>query len=332
MKTPLSLLPGLPRLTAGLTVALEGNDSAGPVTVLRRKLPRSMSTFPNEIVTCRLPDGHKRRVFIKYEGGRGHHSFGHRGDVRYEAEVYRQFLRSLPDFRPRFLGAWTEPGTGETWLLLEFAYGCKRVFDLNSHHGSTEQARALVESARWIGQFHAACEARVQDAALSFLKSYDAEYYRGWARRMAEFSRPLQERFPWLEGLREWGDKWFAPLLTGPKTVIHGEFYSETILARKEKLFVVDWESAAVAPGEIDLAALGEGKHWRSEIARQCERAYQSARWPEGAPAEFQRRLDAARVYLHLRWLGERPDWAVRQKTLWRYEHLHEAAKQLDLI
>ncbi|HYT59667.1 MAG TPA: hypothetical protein VEL06_05825 [Haliangiales bacterium] len=331
MKTPLSLLPALPRLADGLMAALVAKDSPRPVTVLSRKVPRFMYTFPNEVVTCRLPDGHKRRVFIKYQAGRGHQSFGHRGDVRYEAKVYQHLLRSLPGFRPRFLGALTEPAINDTWLMLEFAYGAARVFDL-SFHESTAQARALMESARWIGQFHAACEARVQDPALSFLKRYDAEYYRGWARRMAEFSRPLQGRFPWLVGLRKWGDAWFAPLLTAPQTVIHGEFYSKTVLVRKEKLFVVDWESAAVAPGEIDLATLTEGKHWRGRIARQCEREYQRARWPGGVPTGFKRTLAAARIYLHFRWLGERPDWTVREKTIWRYDHLRAAAKQLGLI
>jgi len=245
--------------------------------------------------------------------------------------VYQHLLHLLPGFRPRYLGASIEPGTGNTWLILEFAYGSTRVFDLSAHE-STEQARGLVESARWIGQFHAACEARVQDTAVSFLKRYDAEYYRGWARRLAEFSRPVQGRFPWLAGLGQWSDAWFTPLLTGHQTVIHGEFYSKTIMVRKDQLFVVDWESAAVAPGEIDLAALSEGKHSQSENARQCERAYQCARWPGGAPAEFQQTLYAARVYLHFRWLGERPDWAVREKSFWRYDQLRTVAEQLDLI
>src|SRR6266542_273263 len=111
MKTPLSLLPGLPKLTEGLTAALNANGRPRPVKVLRRKLPRFMYTFPNEIVTCRLPNGHKRRVFVKYEAGRRHHAFGHRGDLSYEAKVYKHLLRSLPGFRPRFLGAFTESGT-----------------------------------------------------------------------------------------------------------------------------------------------------------------------------------------------------------------------------
>ena len=124
------------------------------------------------------------------------------------------------------------------------------------------------------------------------------------------------------------GDAWFAPLVTARPTIIHGEFYAKTVLVRGERLFMVDWESVAIAPGEIDLATLTEGKHFRGHITRQCGREYARARWPVRAPADFQRTLDAARIYLHFRWLGERPDWAVREKTLWRYEHLHAAAKR----
>ena len=331
MKTPLSLLPDLPTLTARLTAALNGDCASGPVTVLNRKLPRFMSTFPNEIVTCRLPGGRKRRLFMKYEGDRGHNSYGHRGGVTYEAEVYRRLLASLPGFRPRCVGSYTDPSSGDGWLMLEYVYGSVRVSDIRFRQ-STRQPRLMAESARWIGRFHAAQEARVLDPALSFLKHYDAEYYRGWAARAFEFAAPLDRRFPWLAGLRECGDAWFAPLLTAPATVMHGEFYAKTILARGQTLFMLDWESAAVAAGEIDLAALTEGTHWLASIVRQCERDYRQARWPEGAPADFRRRLDAAQIYLHFRWLGERPDWTVREKSLWRYSHLRATARRLGLI
>ena len=110
------------------------------------------------------------------------------------------------------------------------------------------------------------------------------------------------------------------------------EFYAKTVLVRKQSVFMVDWESAAIAAGEIDLAALTEGKHWPAAIVRKCERAYVRARWPEGAPASFRRTLDAAKIYLHFRWLGERPDWTVREKSLSRYDHLHAAAKRLALL
>jgi hypothetical protein len=134
-----------------------------------------------------------------------------------------------------------------------------------------------------------------------------------------------------LAQLGKVSDEWFAPLLAGP-TVIHGEYYAKTVLIRYQRLFMVDWESAAIGAGEIDVAALTEGTGWPAKLVLRCEDAYQRARWPEGAPAGFKRRLDAARIYLHFRWLGERPDWTTREKSLWRYDHLHTAAGRLGLI
>ena len=332
MKTPQSLLPDLPTLTQRLTAGLDmAAPERRPVKVLERNLPRFMDTFPNEIVTCQLPNGRVRRVFVKYGSGQSHISFGHRGDVPYEAEVYRRVLRPLPAFRPKCLGAHTNPETGETTLFLEYVYRFRRLSDISSKR-SRRQPRTMAQTAGWLGQFHSHHEARVDDASLSFLIRYDAAYYRGWATRTFEFARPLRERFPWLVKLRRAGDRWFAPLLTGAPTVVHGEFYAKTVLVRDENLFMVDWESAAIAPGEIDLAALTDGKKWPAILVRQCEKSYQRARWPKGAPDGFKRTLATARVYLHFRWLGDRPDWAVREKTLWRYNHLRAAAGQLGLI
>jgi hypothetical protein len=332
MKTPLSMLPDLPTLTARLTVALGGHGLDGrPVRVVNRKLPRFMSTFPNEIVTCKLPNGRKRRVFVKYQGGKSHVCFGHRGDIPYEAEVYRRVLKALPNFRPEYLGAHTDPGTGDTALFLEYAHRNVRLSDIGGKR-ITRQPRLMAQAARWLGRFHADEESRVSDAALSFLKRYEAEYYRGWARRTFEFARPVQRRFPWLTELRRCGDAWFAPLLAAARTVIHGEFYAKTVLVRERNLFMVDWESAAIAAGEIDLAALTEGPGWPAKVVRRCEREYQRVRWPGGAPVAFDRTMSAARIYLHFRWLGDRPDWTIREKSLWRYDHLQMAAKQLGLV
>jgi len=295
MKTPASLLPDLRTLRSRLKLALaNGEAPARAVKVLARELPRFMSTFPNEIVTCQLPNGRRRRLFIKYAGNQTHACFGHRGDVAYEVQVYQRLLRPMPDFRPRFLGTHTDPQTGDTWLILEYVEGSMRVSDL-SFRRSTRQPRALAETACWLGRFHARQEARVTEPALSFLKRYEAEYYRAWARRMFEFSRPLRKDFPWLARLQRSGDRWFAPLLDSPPTVVHGEFYAKTVLVRRGRLFMVDWESAAIGAGEIDLAALTEGKHWRGHIAHKCEQQYQRplARRPTSRfPADTRRRSD----------------------------------------
>jgi hypothetical protein len=332
MKTPAALLPDLPTLRARLTRALGNGGATGrTVKILERKLPPFMCTFPNEIVTCQLPNGRRRRLFIKYAGGQSHDSFGHRGDVAYEGKVYQRLLRSVPAFRPRCLAAHTGARADEAWIILEYIAESVRVSDM-THKRASRQPLAMSEAARWLGRFHSTQQARVGEPALSFLKRYDSEYYRGWERRTFEFARPLWDRFPWLAKLKASGNRWLAPLLEAPATIIHGECYAKNLLLRRQELFMLDWESAAVAAGEIDLAALTEGIHWPESIVRRCLRAYVRARWPHGAPAGFERILDAARIYLHFRWLGERPDWTTREKTLWRFDHLYAAAKRLRLL
>jgi len=95
---------------------------------------------------------------------------------------------------------------------------------------------------------------------------------------------------------------------------------------------MVDWESAAFAAGETDLASLTEETGWPRKLVRQGERAYQHPRWREVAAAQFDHTLEAARVYLHFRWLGERPEKALSEKNRWRYHHLQAAANSLGLI
>jgi len=332
MKTPKSALPDLTTLTKRLAAGLHaaaGNGNA--VKVLKRTRPRFMSTFPNEIVTCRWPGGRRRRVFIKYGADRTHSAWGHRGDVAYEAEVYQRVLRPLLEFRPRCLGAHTYPATGETALFLEYADRCAPVSKVSWNRGVCKP-RPMLQTARWLAQFHARQERRVDEPSLAFLKRYDARYYRGWARRMFDFARPLQSRFPWLAQLAACGDAWFAPLLPAARTVIHGECDAKTVLVRGQTLFLLDWESAAIAPGEIDLAMLTDGAGWPAELVRRCADNYQRARWPGGAPAGFHRTLAAARAYVQFRWLGDRPEKTLREKTFWRYDRLRTAVTKLGLI
>ena len=95
-------------------------------------------------------------------------------------------------------------------------------------------------------------------------------------------------------------------------------------------IYPIDWESAAVAAGEIDLACLTEG--WPPRVVRECERRYREARWPDGAPADFERRLGAARLYLAFRWLGEEPDETVDESNRWRFDDLRTVGERLGWI
>jgi thiamine kinase-like enzyme len=92
----------------------------------------------------------------------------------------------------------------------------------------------------------------------------------------------------------------------------------------------VDWESAAIASGEIDLACLTE--KWPQEYKIAAKTEYQRARWPEGSPANFENRFNSAQLYIQFRWLGERPHRTLKEKNLWRFKEIYSLSERLGLI
>ena len=164
----------------------------------------------------------------------------------------------------------------------------------------------MAAAATWAGEFHAHFEAPLADpvSALEWLPRYDAAYYAGWARRTLALTGAARD---WLARLCTRFAEAAGELFQAPPAVIHGEYYPQNLLVRDGTVYPVDWESVAVAPGEIDLASLTQG--WPEEVAVACRAAYSEARWPAGAPADLDRRLDEAGLYLALRWLGEWHQW-----------------------
>ncbi len=313
--------PNLHTLIGGLTSVLNSHGSTnGQVTILERQPSSPAGTFPAEIVTCRLEDGSELRLFCKYSAGLNHNASGHRGGVAYEAAVYRHILQPSRTSVPTFYGVFADDTAGETWLILEYLDKSRRV-------RNTRRVGVLSQGAAWIGKFHALSEAYLAVEPTPSLHRYDAEYYRGWARRTSLLAGRRHRRFPWLAALCERIEDVVPLLLDCPLTIIHGEYYPPNILWREEVIYPVDWESAAVAVGEIDLAALTEG--WPPGFVEQCELEYQRARWPEGPPTGFERRLAAARLYLHFRWLGSETD---RDPSLWRFERLRCEGERLGLV
>ena len=309
-------------LTAALTSIFGRNGSARgrPAAVHREPTPY-VTTFPCEIVTCRFLDGSRLRLFCKYAAKDGACSHGQRGGVGYEAEVYRRVLKPLRASAPVFYGSYTDRNTGGAWLVLEYLRRSMRV-------GKIPGLRAMKLAARWIGEFHRANEARVARASTSFLTTYDAAYYRGWPRRASRLARRLGIQVPWLPALGKRLQNEIATLAELPQTVVHGEYYPHNILFQAGVVRPVDWETAAIAPGEIDLATLTEG--WPPEVSHQFEVEYKRARWPAGPPAGFQRNLDLARAYMQVRWLGDDdPKWTG---NMTRWKRLHAASKRLQLI
>ncbi len=331
-------LPNLRNLGVGLASVLKSR-----VTVLGRQPNTYTSTFPSEIVSCRLGSGRELRLLCKY--GADHRTSlsgitGHKGGVPYEAAVYHKVLLTPRTTTPEFYGAYTDGETGDTWLILEYLGDSVRLGKMR------ESSAAMTLAARWIGRFHNATEERLSGASMRFVTRYDAKYYLGWARRTSSLADLLRQRFPWLKKLCGRYEDVVAHLLASPPAVIHGEYYPSNVLFRGGTVYPIDWESAAVAAGEIDLASLTED--WGAEIERQCELEYQRVRWPEGSPADFERRLCSARLYLQFRWLchdnrdvfagegtgGERSDPSSHQMnvSLYRLEKLRSLGERLNLI
>jgi len=193
--------------------------------------------------------------------------------------------------------------------------------------GKVPGLKAMKLAARWIGEFHSANETLVSGAWVSFLTAYDPAFYLGWPRRASRFAGPLKGRFTWLPDLCKSVKAEIVALAALPQTVIHGEYYPHNIMFQAGVVRPVDWETAAVAPGEIDLAALTDG--WPPDVSRDLEAEYQHARWPSGPPPEFERNLDRARAFLQLRWLGDLPEW-TGDTTRWK--RLHAVSKRLQVI
>lgn len=323
--TKRNAFPGDQTLTNVLTKVLYGSTSANArVAILDRREFREGSTFPVELVSCRTPDGENLRMFCKYEAGRTHEGHGHRGGVSYEADVYEKILAPGRYSVPAYFGRHRDRRSGDTWFFIE-ALDSKSI--ANTHR--LDSGVALPETAGWIGRFHAEFVSRAQK--FSNVTRYDAGYYRGFVNRVIEFSKGRRRRYPWLIAVCRRGDEFISQLLGAQPTMIHGEFYPGNVIYEVGRICPVDWESAAVAPGELDLAALTEG--WRPQLVAECERAYASSRWPDGAPTTFRRTLAAARLYWAFRWLGDsRTRFHHHRKSEGTLARLLEEAQRWPLL
>jgi aminoglycoside phosphotransferase (APT) family kinase protein len=311
-------------LTGVLTKLFKGTGrQPSGVVILSREEFRG-STFPVEVVTCRLPDGRSVRMFCKYEGERSHEGHGHRGGVAYEADVYATVLASSAGSAPTFFGRHRDRQSGDTWLFIEKLDGASIA---NTHRPAS--LVALREAAGWIGRFHADFEARA--TSFSNIKRYDASYYRGFVDRVIEFSKGRRRRYPWLRSVCSRADEIISQLVSVQPTIIHGEFYPGNVIYDNGRICPVDWESTAVAPGELDLASLTEG--WSPPLVQECEREYTAARWRGGTPQEFERTLAAARLCWAFRWLGDsRERFHNHRRSEARLARMLEEARRWPLI
>src|SRR2546428_8284821 len=109
-----SRFPDQGRLTTGLAAVFRENGTGNEsVTVLRRQPNPYESTFPTEIVTCRVRgNGTPLRVFIKYGPRTFDAVYCNRVDVAIECGVYRDVQRQLRTSTPTFYGVYRDGTAG----------------------------------------------------------------------------------------------------------------------------------------------------------------------------------------------------------------------------
>jgi hypothetical protein len=308
-------LPELGVLVERLTAVLR---QPHPVEVVTRT-PQLTGSFPKEVVHCRLHDGQELKLFCKYSAPR-FEAFGHRRGIAYEAAIYERVLGVSGLSAPTPAGWFQNGETGEAWLMIGYLEGGCR---------STDRWSELDLVARWLGDFHRLHEGAESEDRLAFLIRYDGEYYKGWSARTAAFAQHLPEPRPWLPWLCHAFDSRVSQLLESPQTVVHGEYTVHNVMMLGPHVYPVDWESAAIGFGEIDLACLLD--NCTGEVVEKCTRAYAKARWPAGTPDDLPARLLSAEIYLHLRWLGEEPAQMATADGKRRLERLHAIAVDLGL-
>ena len=335
-----STLPDIQTLAAGLATVFKSNGyTSGQVAVLDRQPNPYSASHLSEIVTCQFDDDNQLRLFCKY-GVRQlpldqareklmmlRSDLGQYSGVMYEAAVYRHILQPLQLASLKMYGEYTDAITGQTWLILEYLDKNIPIEDLED---IPSQQNALGLAARWIGRFHAVNHARLVSEPILPLGRFDAAYYVRWARLTSLSAGRWYKCYPWLTVACRAYEELIDFLLTQPLTVIHGDYHSDNTLFCDGRIYPIDWGYAAIAVGELDLAMLT--LNWPADYVRRCELEYQQARWPESPPAEFEKTLNMARLYLHLRLLSKELI-SVDDETLARsFRVIRSLAERMELI
>jgi hypothetical protein len=305
----------------GLAIDAEAPPS---MRVSGREWNRYSSTFLSEIVTCRLDRGAELSFFCKYFVG----DHGRRpGEVRhpfYEIDVYRHLLRGMELSLPRFVGAWIDEASGDGLLVIEHLAGLclNRVSD---------PELKLVAAAAWAAHFHQAAAPALARPELCFLRRLDRAFFSARLERLLELESG-GEHCRWLDLMADRFDR-ALEVLDGEPTIVHGEFYPMNILIRSDRIYPIDWETAAVGPAELDLATLLE--HWPEEKERVVLDAYVEAHGASIDRRELMRRLTAARILVGVNWLAWEPaaeTGVQREPESWRFEQLLRDARLLSLV
>lgn len=222
-----------------------------------------------------------------------------------EVEAYRTLPAALD--APACLGAVVD--AERIWLFLERVDGIPL--------WQATRIEAWEATARWAARMHAAPPPAAAQRA--HLLRHDAAHLRRWVDRAAALAPGGT-----LDGARPAAEAAIARLGRWPVRLIHGELYPSNVLVQGDprgpapRIRPVDWETAGLGPGVLDLAALLAGD-WTADDRARLTRAYRDA-LGDALPEGFAEAVDAARLLVALQWLGWSASWSPPA------EHRHDWA------
>jgi aminoglycoside phosphotransferase (APT) family kinase protein len=279
-------------LRRGLEHVLAAEIAArGPFRITSRRPSPQSSTYLADIVRIRFADGSSERLLCKYSAGVDlDPASPHRG-LAHEAAVYDRVLPGAPVSLPHVWGSFHDFDTGEFAVVMRFYDDA-----LSSVQASAEEA-----AVRWLARLHAWAEPCVTDPSWRILDRYDTAYYERWLTRTCTLAEPLASDFPWLDHVAAAYRERIPLLVAARPTFIHGEFTPRNAMWADGRVLPVDWETAAIGPGEIDLAVFTFD--WDLDDLQALESAYVAERWGNAPPATFADTLLAARLYVSFHWI-----------------------------
>lgn len=222
--------------------------------------------WPSFVLAVELDDGSRLRLFLK-EVGQSDHPDKKMSDK--EVRMYRDVLRGDDLPVPRFYGERPAPEAGRHELYLEYIDALSLKY---------RELDAWYRSAEALAGLHVVFADRVEDLpAGELLPRLDAEYFWRWAERArTELRAHLPRLVPRLERILAEYEGVVDILVAQPTTLVHNDLGSRNVLVSGEpegsRVCIVDWESASLGPGVVDLTHLTSG-HEPGPHRRLC-RAY----------------------------------------------------------
>ena len=313
---------------------VDSGEAVGPIVDLRRRPSRYRSTHALDEVDLRFADGSRRVLLLK-----GYGASSTRGgsavrpsfvtDPYRELWAYEQVLSRLAVRTPRLYGTLRGDGDNDR-MVIERSPGVE-LYD----EGDPE---AWASAARWLGEFHTRGRRLVGDLlGCGHLLIQDSILHRHWLRRAQRFALGRGRRGV-IARLRALADPYrraIAFLEREPRTLLHGEYYASNVLVCRTgagwSVSPVDWESLAIGPAALDVAALISGGWDRETRARMISAHAETV--AEGADAPASTAICAAELVIAVQWLGWSDRWTPPPQHAHDWLHVAtDAAARLQAL